>query len=215
MPEDDATASAPQPERAPAARGDGGAKPETRIVDDPRSLRALAHPVRIELLEALTEGPLTATQAAELIGESPTTCSFHFRQLAKYGFVEDAGEPGARERPWKLSSLSMSVPSRSGDAETDVVAAATIDLWLERALDRVRKWNRERSLYPDAWDTPSGMSQTLFFLTAEELAELRAELEPIFYRYFERMEDPSLRPEGSLPVELLLFLYPRRPPKEG
>lgn len=56
----------------------------------------MAHPVRVALLEALSlQGPMTATEAGERIGESPTTCSFHLRQLAKYGFVEEAG--GARD----------------------------------------------------------------------------------------------------------------------
>jgi DNA-binding transcriptional ArsR family regulator len=42
-------------------------------------LRALSHPVRLALLEALATGPLTATEAGELIDETPTTCSFHLR----------------------------------------------------------------------------------------------------------------------------------------
>ena len=63
----------------------------TRLTD-PRALRADAHPVRMALMGLLrTEGPLTATRAAELLGESSGTCSFHLRQLAKYGLVEEAG----------------------------------------------------------------------------------------------------------------------------
>lgn len=60
-------------------------------------LPRLRGPVRLALLEVLTfRGPLTATEAGQLIEESPTTCSFHLRQLAKYGFVEEAGgEPVA------------------------------------------------------------------------------------------------------------------------
>ena len=53
------------------------------------------------------EGPLTATQAGELIGEPPNTCSFHFRQLARYGFVEEAGPAPGRSRPWRLTTLRM------------------------------------------------------------------------------------------------------------
>ena len=65
------------------------ASDEPRKLTDPRAMRAVAHPIRIALLEVLgSEGPLTATEAGELIGESPTTCSFHLRQLAKYGFIE-------------------------------------------------------------------------------------------------------------------------------
>ena len=60
-----------------------------RDIADARSMRALAHPLRLRLLEYLAlRGPLTATQCAELVGESPASCSFHLRQLAKYGFVE-------------------------------------------------------------------------------------------------------------------------------
>ena len=66
---------------------------DLRQIDDARTLKALAHPVRVALIETLSvEGPMTATEAGERIGESPTTCSFHLRQLAKYGFVEEAGE---------------------------------------------------------------------------------------------------------------------------
>ena len=63
-----------------------------RELTDSRTLRALTHPVRIALIEALLlGGAMTATEVGERMGESPTTCSFHLRQLAKYGFVEEAG----------------------------------------------------------------------------------------------------------------------------
>src|SRR3954447_2036414 len=69
---------------------------------DPRAMRALAHPVRMALIGLLRrEGPMTATQAAERLGESSGTCSFHFRQLAKYGFCEEAGGGRGREKPWR------------------------------------------------------------------------------------------------------------------
>ena len=74
--------------------------PEPRKLTDPRAMRAVAHPVRIALLEVLgTDGPLTATQAGEHIGESPTTCSFHLRQLAKYGFIEEVGRRRRTQAP--------------------------------------------------------------------------------------------------------------------
>ena len=77
----------------PRARSVAGRRSTTSVrSNDARTLRALAHPVRVALIETLSvEGPLTATEAGERIGESPTTCSFHLRQLAKYGFVEEAG----------------------------------------------------------------------------------------------------------------------------
>src|SRR5207244_3338301 len=83
--------------------GDGEDKVRGRTVTrltDPRALRAYAHPVRMALMGLLrTEGPLTATRAAELLGESSGTCSFHLRQLARYGLVEEAGGGTGREKP--------------------------------------------------------------------------------------------------------------------
>ena len=67
-----------------------------------------SHPIRVALLEVLiVHGSLTATQAGELVGESPTTCSFHLRQLAKYGFIEKAGERKGLQRLWQLVRVGM------------------------------------------------------------------------------------------------------------
>src|SRR5262249_4606376 len=89
----------------PEARASGPV-PE---ITDPRLFRALSHPVRIALVEELTlHGPMTATEVGERIGESPTTCSFHLRQLAKYGFVEEAGGGKGRARPWRPTAIRHS-----------------------------------------------------------------------------------------------------------
>src|ERR1700743_3030750 len=81
----------------PGRPADEAVPREVRKVTDARTLRALAHPVRIALLEALLHGGAqTATEAGERIGESPTTCSFHLRQLGKDGVV---GEGGRRPGP--------------------------------------------------------------------------------------------------------------------
>src|SRR5262249_61369493 len=73
---------------------------EARKITDARAMRALAHPVRLALLEALVHaGTLTATQASELLGESPANCAFHLRTLAKYGYVVEAGGGRGRGRP--------------------------------------------------------------------------------------------------------------------
>ncbi len=82
-----------------------------RRLDSAQALRALAHPVRIALLELLTfHGPQTATQAAEQVGESPSNCSFHLRQLAKYGLVEEADDVAStgRARPWRVTQVGIS-----------------------------------------------------------------------------------------------------------
>ena len=68
---------------------------------DPRRLRALAHPLRIQLLSLLRkDGPATATLLAKRLGESSGATSYHLRQLAAYAFVEDDPErsKAGRER---------------------------------------------------------------------------------------------------------------------
>src|SRR3954454_13484904 len=87
---------------------------------DPRALRAVAHPTRLALVGLLRrEGPLTATEAGEPIGESAASCPFHLRQLAKYGLVEEAGGGRGRQRLWKATALFTEWPGGGHGQETD------------------------------------------------------------------------------------------------
>jgi DNA-binding transcriptional ArsR family regulator len=183
---------------------------ELRDVSDAQTLRALTHPVRIALLEALSmgSGPMTATQLGEQIGESPTTCSFHLRQLAKYGFVEEAGGGKGRARPWKMTSIGMHIRGY-GDPETEIAAAALGRLVTDRQIARHQAWLRSSASYPRGWRKAAGNSEWVLYLTPSELEQLNDELaELIIPRFRERLTDPSKRPPGALPVEYLLFSYP-------
>jgi DNA-binding transcriptional ArsR family regulator len=185
-----------------------------RRLSDPRELRALAHPVRVALFEQLSlGGALTATQLGELIGESPTTCSFHLRQLAKYGFVAEAGGGKGRARPWRLSSLGLSFSSRSADDPETVLAADALSrIFTDRSIDRHRKWLATKHAYPAEWQDADEQSEYVFYLTPAELRQLKDELTdvllPTFQKYHERVTDPALRPPSSAPVELLLLVNP-------
>jgi len=185
-----------------------------RALTDARTMRALAHPVRIALLEALTlEGAKTATEVGELIGESPTTCSFHLRQLARYGLVEEAGGGKGRARPWRASSIGFSFASSHDEPERDVAANALLHLLRERQLGRYREWLQTRATYPREWRDAAGNSEYLCYLTADELERLNADLAALLAdRFAERLKNPADRPAGSVPVEVLLFSYPLRPP---
>jgi DNA-binding transcriptional ArsR family regulator len=180
-----------------------------RDISDAQTLRALTHPVRVALLEELSlGGALTATQLGEQIGESPTTCSFHLRQLAKYGFVEEAGGGKGRARPWKLTSIGMNIRG-VGDPETEIAAAALGRLVTDRQIARYQAWTRSRGSYPRDWRNAAGTSEWILFLTPDELKQLNDELaEVIVSRFRERLTDPSQRPPGVLPVEYLMFSYP-------
>jgi DNA-binding transcriptional ArsR family regulator len=188
--------------------------PELRKITDAQTMRALAHPVRIALIEELSAaGPMTATEVGERIGESPTTCSFHLRQLARYGFVEEAGGGKGRARPWRMTSIGMSFSPAHDDPDAEIAASALSRLLRERQLDRYRTWLQTKAAYPRRWREAAADSEWGAYLTAEELEQLNDELVALLRsRFPERLADPSKRPPGSALVEMLIFSYPVSPP---
>jgi predicted ArsR family transcriptional regulator len=171
---------------------------------DPRRIRALTHPVRLALLECLElHGPLTATDAAARIGETPTTCSFHLRQLAKYGFVQDAGEAGRRERPWRLVSPQVTFPR--GDDPASVFAAGALESLVgAQAFQRWETWRRASAVSPDEWRKASPFLSWVVRMTPEELVELDEVLRSRLSRLAERADVPA----DARPVEVVAFAHP-------
>ncbi|HEX5540216.1 MAG TPA: helix-turn-helix domain-containing protein [Micromonospora sp.] len=175
-----------------------------RDVADPRVLRALAHPLRLRILEAVMfSGPLTATQVAELVDESPANCSWHLRQLARYGFVEEAGGGTGRQRPWRFVAQGNrwdageegSALAEAGDAATEVL--------LEMEYQALRAWMRVRRAEPAHY-----LIQSAGWCTPEEMAEMGDEIRSIITRYMNRFTDPASRPPGSRPVRFIAWGIP-------
>lgn len=185
------------------------AEPRRQVITDARAMRALAHPLRVALLEAVRrEGEITATQAAELLGESPGNMSWHLQTLAKYGFVEESGRGRGRSRPWRIASgytgLRTGTPdSPESDAAGEAVARTIMDL----AHTEMNEWWSRRWTYPARWRNAAFLSDTVRYLTAAELSAITDEITAIFDRYMER-KDPQLRPAGALPVRVHAHGYP-------
>jgi DNA-binding transcriptional ArsR family regulator len=189
--------------------------PDARPLTDPREIRAIAHPVRIALLEALSrEGPLTATQAAEIVDESPANCSFHLRTLAKYGFVEEAPGGSGRQRPWRRLSHGQRLELTEG-GEAGVAAQAFAHLAHERTFGRIRNYIDTVRSYPKEWHDASLMADWLVYLTPEELSEIQGALIEQMSKYRDRTTDKSKRPEGSRAVQLAAFAFPLPPTASG
>jgi predicted ArsR family transcriptional regulator len=185
--------------------------PEARELTDPKVMRALTHPVRLALLEVLaTQGPLTATEAGELIGESPTTCSFHLRQLEKYGFIEEAGTGPGRQRHWKFTHGGMRFSDTSDDPEANIAAKSLSRLVTDRAIARMQGYEDTKSNYPKDWQQAAEATESVVYVTPEELAELNADVRAVLERHRERLTNPEERPANSLLVEVLVFTYPTR-----
>jgi len=176
---------------------------------DPRSLRAYAHPVRMSLIGLLRrEGPMTATQAAAELGESVPNCSFHLRQLAKYGLAERAPGVDARERPWRATAYSTSWDDASDDPEMRAAADQVNAVILGQYMRRAEAYLATRAAEPTPWRAAAGFGDALLHVTAAELTELGAQVDALIARYESRNTDPSSRPAGSRAVQLIRMAVP-------
>ncbi|MEU3465006.1 helix-turn-helix domain-containing protein [Streptomyces sp. NPDC006733] len=161
---------------------------------DARSLRGLAHPLRMQLLDALRfGGPATASQLAAKLGESSGATSYHLRQLAAHGFIEDAPERGkGRERWWKAAHQGLRFDDALlTDSNPEVRGAA--DLYLhEVATIQTRDlstWLGNRHTWPDAWSRAWDMSSSTLRLTPELTQELVEKMQALIDTYRERATD--------------------------
>jgi hypothetical protein len=180
----------------------------TRLTD-PKALRAYAHPVRMALIGLLrARGPLTATQAGKLIGESSGTCSFHFRQLAKYGLVEEADGGTRREKPWRATTTSTSWDSVPSTPEGEAAAGLLKEVLAESYFFQLMRWLEASGDEPRHWREAAFLGDRILWLTADELTELGRETIAVTDKYFERFVRPELRPEGARPVSLLHIAFP-------
>jgi predicted ArsR family transcriptional regulator len=176
---------------------------------DPRAMRAYAHPVRLALIGLLRRhGPLTATQAAARLGESSGTCSFHLRQLAKYGFCEEAGGGRGREKPWQATAMATSWASSPGDAELADAQRHLNLVVLQRYVDQITRWLSDRSEDAPEWQRAAGYGDLALPLTPEELARLQRDLQALVRPYVPRVTGEADAPEGARRVTLVGFAFP-------
>ena len=190
---------------------------DVRQLTDSQTLRALTHPVRIALIEALLlGGAMTATEVGERISESATTCSFHLRQLEKYGFVEEAGGGKGRSRPWRLTATGLQFSSVHADPDTEMAAVALVRMLRERQFARYQTWLATNQTFPREWRDAAASSESIIYLTPTELDELGEEvLALVLPRFRERLTDPARLLLDALPVEILMLAYPISPPPPG
>ncbi|MFE5920947.1 ArsR/SmtB family transcription factor [Streptomyces sp. NPDC056468] len=177
---------------------------------DARSLRGLAHPLRMQLLDALRfGGPATASQLAEKLGESSGATSYHLRQLAAHGFVEDDPERGkGRERWWKAAVQGLRFDDALlRDPNPDVRGAA--DLYLhEVATTQTRElstWLGTREDWSEAWNRSADMSSMTLRLTPELAHELADKLHELVDSYRDRPDVANASDVSTVRVQTRTF----------
>ena len=177
---------------------------------DPEHIRAIAHPVRLAILELLDDvGEATATQCAQHTGESVANCSFHLRTLAKYGFIEPAERRG-RERPWRVTANRRTFTADSGDAAAVRAVAELGAVTARRETERFITFLRSREARAELGEVTRSVTITKdsFWATPDEAAEYIDELVSLSERFTGRSADPSLRPEGARLMRVFATVNP-------
>lgn len=159
-----------------AAPGD---LPETLAIDDPRALRAVAHPVRMQVLSVLYAGEvLTATEAAQRCGVTPSAMSYHLRLLERWGIVRRAA-PGSdgRERPWQATArtVDLSPAGRGAPASFEPLVGSLVQE-IQRAVSAALR-------SPDSASLSMTMRRGVTRLTAEQADRMNQEIRDIMDSY--------------------------------
>ena len=163
-------------------------RPRSVALTDVKQMRALAHPLRMQVLgELRINGPRTAGALAEVFGEAPGTLSYHLRKLAEFGFVEEVPELAAdrREHWWRAAHEYTEMHPVAADAPAaERMASAAIRhqvidgyaAILHRAIEATANQPRE-------WVEAAAEFDAFAFLTAAQLAEAGAELESVVQKW--------------------------------
>ena len=167
----------------------------TRYVEDTATLRAIAHPLRLELLGRLrSHGPATASALGRALGESSGSTSYHLRQLERFGFIEPAPEqPSRREKVWRSAHESTSFRLWEGAGPAEQAAVDTIvAVQIEHLLAGVRRRQREAPAWPTEWLDAQASSDMQVRITASAMHELAAQITELVWAA-ETPDDPDAR----------------------
>ncbi|MFG3254020.1 helix-turn-helix domain-containing protein [Streptomyces sp. NPDC048172] len=166
------------------------------------------HEVRTALLALLDEaGTVTATQAAARLGYSSGLCSFHLRQLARYGRIEEAPRGGGGRggaRPWRLRTAQEAAAGPEGFGE------------LARGLEdeSYQRWLASRDAAPEEWRRDEAFSE-IVHLTPEEMTAVAEAVRSALAPYRARETDAGARPAGARPVAVVSRVFPLLPGDEA
>lgn len=174
---------------------------------DVKSIKALAHPARLAVIDELFAGrELTATECAEIAGLSPSAMSYHLRALEKVGIVERAEASGdGREHPWRAAGSKLTVTS-----DQSLVAFAAGAIVGRTVADRLREgfaaWIARTPNEDPAWRDVGGISSALVWLTHDDAVGVEKAITDLIDTY--RGRSAGDHPDGARRVRVGLMLYP-------
>jgi DNA-binding transcriptional ArsR family regulator len=189
----------------------GRATKPTRL-QDPRDIRALAHPARMAIIDALGSGDeLTATECAEITGLSPSATAYHLKLLERYGLAARApARTDGRDRPWRATdrrtSFDLDPSTPAGAAATTAVASAFFDGTRSLAEGFIAIERHE----PKKWRNVASLANADVWLTADEARELISALAAIVQPYRDRPQPEQPDDARRVRVMNVVTPHPRR-----
>ena len=139
------------------------ARETRRRISDPRSLEALAHPLRLDLIDHLmAAGPATASACARAVGDTPSNCSYHLRVLAHVGLVREVPSEDGRERPWEALVTGFDTGEADRAAPISSQEAHLLEISLQHDQRRMREYLARRDREPARWRGPRSTTDTRF-----------------------------------------------------
>jgi DNA-binding MarR family transcriptional regulator len=185
-----------------------------RQVTESRELRALAHPLRLALLDHLMSfGEQTAARCAEAVESTTSNCSYHLRALGRAGFVERVDSADGRERPWRATSTGLSYGRDDAELSPAAAGAALVldQLSLARAEELTRRARRRRDEQPAEWRVAEAYHDYGLSITAAELAKLTAKIDRLVRPYIAMTRRDAPEDAQVALLRLLAFRYPESP----
>jgi DNA-binding transcriptional ArsR family regulator len=186
-------------------------------INDLGSMRALAHPTRLEILDLLrVHEALTASRCAELLGLSAKTCSYHLRVLGQHGLVEAVAGINAREHPWRRTfdetTVPLADPFPSDEQEWQKPVEELLQVGLQHnhglLLQAVRSI---RSMSP-AWRSAFTAHGRTASMTPEQLRRWGLAVEQVTR---EHLAEAAAHPTADQrPIRLVLYGVPQSNPEK-
>lgn len=175
------------------------------VLTDAEAMRALADPVRLELLDRLRRtGTATAAELASQIQTTPSAIEKDLRELETFGLVTRREE--AEEVHWSAfgKGFVFEIPD---EAEGQAAARRLSNVMLLHYVDLPRKWvaSDEPRLSLE-WARAAGLLNARVAVTADELRGIQDELERVLEPFIKRESDEL--PVNAAPVRVLSYFLP-------